>query len=117
MPAIQAFGGAPHELKRFDETVRAYTNHATRNHRVNAGARATVNFLGVVGIAFVLGFGTMALGQSTAVGESGGLTLDRLVGFALYAALLADPLTRLTRATLEIQRALAAARRVFELMD
>lgn len=47
----------------------------------------------------------------------GPLTLDRLVGFGLFALTLAEPLTRLSKTHLELAKTRTAAARVFELLD
>jgi subfamily B ATP-binding cassette protein MsbA len=117
MSAIHAFGAATYERHRFVDSARCYGRRALLSHRVSAGARASVNFLGVVGIALVLGFGAWSLDRAMKSNDPSRLTLDRLVGFALYAALLAEPMTRFARAHLEIHRALGSAQRIFELLD
>jgi ABC-type multidrug transport system fused ATPase/permease subunit len=42
---------------------------------------------------------------------------DDLLGFAFYALLLAEPITRLSHTNYEIQQSLASGRRVFEILD
>src|SRR5262249_42902233 len=61
-------------------------------------------------------FGTK---QLVAAKEAGAMDVEpgALVGFALYAALLLEPLTRLSRTNYDIQQSLAAGRRIFEFLD
>lgn len=115
IPAIQAFNAAPYERERFAGQASIYTGEARAAIRLSAGSRSFVNFLGVVAIVAVLVYGSTQLDMGT--GRGGRIALEDLIGFALYAALLADPLTRLTRTYFEIQRALTAGGRVFELLD
>lgn len=115
IPAIQAFDAEPYERDRFAGQATTYTQEARIAIRLSAGSRSFVNFLGVVGIVAVLVYGSRQLDLGN--GQSGRIALEDLVGFALYAALLAEPLTRLTRTYFEIQRALTAGARVFELLD
>lgn len=115
MPSVLAFGAAEFESRRFTRTTAEHFEQNRLANRLQAGIRASINFLGVAALVLVLGVGTQYLDLT---GTSGaGLTLEKLVGFALYAAMLADPMTRLSRTHFEIQRALAAGARVFELLD
>lgn len=115
IPAIQAFNAADYEQARFAGQARNFTHESRAALRLAAGSRCFVNFLGVVAIVLVLVYGSTQLHLGP--GQPGRLALQDLVGFALYAALLADPMTRLTRTYFEIQRALAAGARVFHLLD
>jgi ABC-type multidrug transport system fused ATPase/permease subunit len=115
LPAIQAWNAAEYECQRFARCSREHFGQVRMASRIQAGVRSLVNFLGVLGMVVVLSYGSGQL-FSPASGPAG-LSLERLVGFALYAALLAEPLTRLSRTHLETQRSLAAGRRVFELLD
>lgn len=115
LPAIAAFGGRERELGRFAAATEEFRVRAATANRAQAGVRSLVNFLGVLGLVCVLAFGVRFV-DFTGDGR-GAMTLDELVAFALYAAMLADPITRLSRTHFEIQRALAAGSRVFSLLD
>jgi subfamily B ATP-binding cassette protein MsbA len=115
IPAIQAFNAADYEQARFAGQASNFTHESRAALRLAAGSRCFVNFLGVVAIVAVLVYGSTQLDLGP--NQPGRLALQDLVGFALYAALLADPMTRLTRTYFEIQRALAAGARVFHLLD
>jgi ABC-type multidrug transport system fused ATPase/permease subunit len=76
-----------------------------------------IAFLGSVGVMVMLALGAreVAAGHvSTAVGLEPG---QFLVAFVMYTVLTFEPLTRLSRANFEIQQALAAGRRIFEVLD
>lgn len=111
LSAIRTFGAAGFEARRFAAASDEHLRRSAEANRVHAAARSAVNFLGAAGIVLVLGFGRRWLEGDAS------LSLDRLIGFALYAAVMADPLARLSRTCLDIQRSLAAGRRVFELLD
>lgn len=111
MPAIQAFDAADHEIGRFSQSAKSYTVEGRHAVRLGAGARGFVNMLGVVGIVIVLVCGL----QSLDLQDEDQLTA--LLKFAMYSALIAEPLTRMTKTMFEIQRALAAGARVFEIID
>lgn len=111
LPAVQAFDAADHEVARFGRSASVYTREGRSAVRISAGTRGLVNFLGVVAIVIVLVCGLQGLDLNQPA------ELEGLVKFALFSAMIADPLTRITRTVFEIQRALAAGRRVFEIID
>lgn len=117
MPAIQALEAGDWERRAFAHEALDHYRHGTAAHRAHAGVRAMINFLGAAAFVGVLAFGARYVWFGEGAAAEGRLTLDGLVGFGLYAALLAEPLTRLSRTHFEIQRALVSAKRVFELLD
>ncbi|HEV3257057.1 MAG TPA: ABC transporter ATP-binding protein [Gemmataceae bacterium] len=116
IPTIHAYGGAEYERRRFADRAQHHVREAVLGNRLHAGSRALVNILGAVGVVVVLGFGASEVMAGQAAGAAG-LKLEGLVSFGLYAVLLFEPLTRLSRANSEIQQSLAAAQRVFQLLD
>jgi ABC-type multidrug transport system fused ATPase/permease subunit len=114
---IQAFGAAGHEWHRFAQKARAHCRAAVVGKRLSAGSRVLVAFISAVGVMAVVGFGAREV-MAGRVSNKTGLELGQLlVAFVMYALLILEPLTRLSKANLEIQRALAAGRRLFELID
>jgi subfamily B ATP-binding cassette protein MsbA len=116
LPAIQAYGAGDYEQQRFAESARTHFHEAVLGNRIHAGSREVVNFLGALAVIGVLLFGTNELLAGRDAGTVG-LEPGQLVGFALYAALLLEPMTRLSRTNYEIQQSLAAGRRIFEFLD
>jgi subfamily B ATP-binding cassette protein MsbA len=116
IPAIQAYGTADEERRRFADCSRGYSREAVRGERLHAASQAVLNSLGVALVVCVLGFG---LGQLSPADPGGppGLPVEQLMGFTLYAGLLTEPITRLSRTNFEIQQALAAGRHLFDLLD
>lgn len=111
---IQAYGAASYESERFCSKNQQYFRQALLANRVHVGSQAAVNFLGALILVGLVGLGT----QEVTWGTGGiGASLDQLLGFALYAGLLAGPFSRLSRTNGAIQRALAAGRHLFELLD
>lgn len=111
VPAIQAFEAIEYEQDRFATSASKYTREGRRAIRIATGTRGFVNFLGIVAIVFVLVCGLQGLDLEKPEG------LTNLVSFALFAAMIADPMTRITRTLFEIQRALTAGARIFEIID
>jgi subfamily B ATP-binding cassette protein MsbA len=116
LPSIQAYGATGYEGRRFADKAREHCRHAVLANRIHAASKAVVNFLGAIGIVYILAFGAGELTSGGSV-TPGGLPLEQLLGFAMYVALLVEPLTRLSRTNFEIQQSLAAGRRIFELLD
>jgi len=116
LPAIQAYGAGDYEGQRFADSARKHFREAVLGNRLHAGSREFVNFLFALAVIAVLLFGTK---QLVAAKEAGAVALEpgQLVGFALYAALLLEPMTRLSRTNYDIQQSLAAGRRIFEFLD
>jgi subfamily B ATP-binding cassette protein MsbA len=110
-PAVHAFDAADYERSRFAAVASGYTRAGRATLRVGAGTRGFVNFLSIVAIVFVLICGL----QGVDLDKKG--DLNALVKFALFVALLGEPLTRISRTVFEIQRALAAGARIFEIID
>jgi ABC-type multidrug transport system fused ATPase/permease subunit len=114
LQTIQAYGAADYEMRRFAAKNSDYSHKAMLANRIHVGSQAAVNFLGAVILVFLLGLGT----REVSWGGSGlGSSLEQLLSFALYAGLLAGPFSRLSRTNGAIQRALAAGRHLFELLD
>jgi len=116
LPTVHAYGAADYEGRRFAERASEHCRHAVLGNRIHAVSKAVVNFLGAVGIVFLLALGAGQLMPAPGAMPVG-LPLDQLLGFTLYAALLVEPLTHLSRTNFEIQQGLAAGRRIFEFLD
>ena len=116
IPAIQAFGGVEHERQRFARWAVENRLAATNTLRLQSGAGAAVNLLGTTGVVALIGLGLADVIALPGSGP-GAFGLDHLLGFALYAALAIDPLTRLSRTHLALQATLASGRRVVEMLD
>lgn len=113
---IQAYGTGEEECGRFARSSADYGREAVLGNRIHAASQATLNSLAAGLVVFVLGSG---MGEIHLPGQEGParLPLEQLVGFTLYAGLLAEPITRLSRTNFEIQRALAAGRHIVDFLD
>ncbi len=110
MRVIQSFGQEDAELERFRIVSERYFRQRVRAIRAWSTFFPAIYFLSAVGGVLVLGVGAgMIIG--------GQLTLGTLVAFLAYIASLYDPLRRLTDVDNTFQQAIAAAERIFELLD
>lgn len=78
--------------------------------KLSAIMSPTVEFLASIGVAVLVWYG----GLQVITGVS---TTGDLVAFIMYASYVSNPLKRISNALASIQRAVAAAERVFEVLD
>ena len=107
---IQAFSREGRSLERFREI-----NQANRDANVQAMSLSfvfmpSVEFLGVLATAAVLGFGGMAVARGT-------LTLGVVVAFLSYVTRFFQPIQELSQLYTTLQSAMAGGERVLELLD
>jgi subfamily B ATP-binding cassette protein MsbA len=107
---VKAFGMEEYERGRFRRFTGDFLAHQIKIFRVHAMSFPIMELLAGFGIAGVLLYG----GLRVASGET---TAGTLVSFLAAAIMLYEPMKRLTRANNDIQQGLAAAERVFEVLD
>jgi subfamily B ATP-binding cassette protein MsbA len=117
MPAVQAHDGAAYEQQRFAERAQAHFREGTSAHRIHAVSRAVINCLAALAVIGVAALGTEQLLRLRHADPTAHLPIEHLLGFTMYAALLGEPINRLSRSNFEIQRSLAAGCRLFEFLD
>ncbi len=110
MRVIQAFGQEGAELERFSAVSRRYLAERV----ASIGAWST--FFPVLGFLSSLG-GALVLGVGARMVLQGQLTLGTLVAFLSYIVSFYEPIRRLTDIDNILQQAVAAADRIFELLD
>lgn len=108
---VKAFAMEKFEIKKFFKHTRDYFKTMVRLTRVGSLAPPLTEFLGVVAGVLILWFG----GRSILAG--GGLTPDRFFLFLLAMFSLMQPLKILSHVNIDIQQGLAAASRIFEVLD
>ena len=107
---VKAFGMEGYERKRFAGLTGEFLRHQLRVFRVHALSFPIMELLAGFGIAGVLLYG----GIRVASGETDAGTL---ISFLAALLMLYEPVKRLSRANNEIQQGLAAAERIFEVLD
>jgi len=107
---VKAFGMEGYERKRFTQLTGDFLRHQLRVFRVHALSFPIMELLAGFGIAGVLLYG----GIRVASGETDAGTL---ISFLAALLMLYEPVKRLSRANNEIQQGLAAAERIFEVLD
>lgn len=107
---IKSFVREDYEINRFDKenlnNFRANMKYA----QLSATLTPTIEFVAAVGVTIILWYG----GNSVI---NGSITVGSLVAFLTYAVNISNPIKRLSRVIGNIQKALAAAQRVFDVLD
>jgi subfamily B ATP-binding cassette protein MsbA len=107
---VKAFGMEKYEKERFSKLTNDFFQHQMRAFRIHALSFPIMELLAGCGIAGVLFYG----GIRIAAGET---TPGTLMSFLAALIMLYEPVKRLSRANNEIQQGLAAAKRVFGVLD
>lgn len=107
---VKSFVREAYEIKRFDYQNVLNFQAAMKNVKLMSLLTPTVEFLAAVAVTFIVWFGGYEV-------VNGIITAGELVAFLTYAVNLANPVKRLSRVYGAIQKAMAAAERVFGVMD
>lgn len=107
---VKSFVRESYEVKRFDEQNKVNFNANMKNAQLMATLSPVVEFTAALGVTAIIWFG----GRSVINGD---ISAGSLVAFLVYAINISNPIKRLTRAIGTVQKALAAAQRVFYVLD
>lgn len=107
---VKSFVREDYEIERFEaennDNFRAYM----KNAQLMATLTPVIEFVAAVGVAAILWYG----GNSVIQGH---ITAGSLVAFLTYAVNISNPIKRLSKVIGNIQKAMAAAQRVFDVLD
>lgn len=107
---IKSFVRENYEVARFDKENMNNFRANMKNAQLMATLTPTIEFVAAIGVTIILWYG----GNSVINGE---ITAGSLVAFLTYAVNISNPIKRLSRVIGNIQKALAAAQRVFDVLD
>jgi subfamily B ATP-binding cassette protein MsbA len=107
---IKAFGGERREKRRFERINDQFYNFMRKVIKYDAGSSPMIELLSAFGVAGVLWLGLERV-------MSGAMTQGELFSILAAILLMYTPLKRLTRINNQIQQAMGAAERVFEVLD
>ena len=107
---IKSFVREEYEINRFERENMANFEANMKNAKLMATLTPVIEFVAALGVTAIIWFG----GRSVIHGE---ITPGSLVAFLVYAVNISNPIKRLTRVIGSIQKALAAAQRVFYILD
>ena len=106
---IKSFVREGYEVDRFDKENMNNFRANMKYAQLSSTLTPTIEFVAAVGVSIILWYG----GNSVI---NGSITAGSLVAFLTYAVNISNPIKRLSRVIGNIQKALAAAQRVFDVL-
>jgi subfamily B ATP-binding cassette protein MsbA len=103
---VKAYGMEPVEKARFEAQNKTFFGKVLRMARARASAEPVIVFISGIGIAFVLLYASYDH-----------MPFSKIVAFAAALVLMYEPVKKLSGIHLQIQQSVAAAERIFELID
>ncbi|VAX19444.1 Efflux ABC transporter, permease/ATP-binding protein [hydrothermal vent metagenome] len=107
---VQAFGMEEYEINKFKKGNQAYFETIKRMIKINELSSPLLEFIGAIGIAAIIWYG----GGQVIEGKT---TIGAFFSFLTALFMLYAPISKLSRVYNKIQQALAAAQRIFDLID
>lgn len=107
---VKSFAREEHEIERFQNQNDLNFKANMKSVQLSSLLTPTVEFLAAVIVTVILWFGGYQV-------VNGALTAGALIAFLTYAVNLANPVKRISRVYGTINKAMAAAERVFDVLD
>lgn len=107
---IKSFAREEHEISRFTQENFYNFRAQMKTSQLMAALTPVIEFFAAIGVVVIIWYGGMEVIEGT-------ITSGALIAFLIYVVNLANPVKRISRVYGNIQRALAAAERVFEVLD
>lgn len=107
---VKLFGGQSYEKQRFEEEINFVRRHMMKQAAAALANVPIVQMVAAIALAFVI---HLAIGQA----QSDATTVGGFLSFVAAMLMLTAPIKRITSINEFIQRGLAAAESVFELID
>lgn len=107
---VKAYGQEEKEAHRFSHTNKSYRTAAIKSSKTTALSSPLLEVIGVCGVAFIIWYG----GGSVIADE---MLPGEFVSFLMAMVLSYAPVRKLAGANSSLQRALAGAERVFQVLD
>jgi len=107
---VKSFVREGYEIERFEKENEANFAANMRNAKYMATLTPVIELVAALGVTVILWYG----GHNVIDGAT---TAGSLIAFLVYAVNISNPIKRVTRTIGNIQKALAAAERVFNVMD
>ena len=107
---VRSFNRGDFEEKRFNEINKSSFNATVRAIRQQSQMTPLVEFLSAIAVCAIIWYGGVSV-------IDGVMTTGELIAFLIYAINLANPTRRLAESFGSVQKSLAAADRVFAILD
>jgi ATP-binding cassette, subfamily B, bacterial MsbA len=107
---VKAFNMEGHEKKRFAQKSRKIFRLELKETRVKALSSPFMEFLGGIGIAFIIWYG----GRHVIAGK---YSFGTFMAFLMAVAMMYEPLKKLSKLNNAVQRGMAAVDRIFDILE
>ncbi|WP_312563040.1 lipid A export permease/ATP-binding protein MsbA [Anaerospora sp.] len=107
---IKSFAREDYETERFKQENFYNFRAQMKTSQLLATLTPVIEFLGAIGVTVIIWYGGMEV-------INGNLTSGALIAFLIYVVNLTNPVKRLSKVYGNIQKSLAAAERVFAILD
>lgn len=107
---IKSFAREDYEIERFKKENYNNFRAQMKNSQIMATLTPIIEFVAALGITMIIWYGGREVINNS-------LTAGSLIAFLVYAVNLSNPIKRLSRVYGNIQKAMAAAQRVFDVLD
>jgi subfamily B ATP-binding cassette protein MsbA len=107
---IKAFGTEEREYENFKDENRKLVKAFLKIHRVKALANPVMEFVGAASVALIIWIGGLTV-------LSGKMTVGEFFSFLAGLMMMYEPIKHLTSVNNMVQQGVAAAERVFEILD
>lgn len=107
---VRSFNRGNYEEKRFEKINRSSFSATVRSIRQQSQMTPFVEFLAAIAVCAIIWYGGVSV-------IDGVMTTGELIAFLIYAINLANPTRRVAESVGNIQKSLAAADRVFAILD
>jgi len=107
---IKSFAREDFEIERFKKENYKNFRAQMKNSQIMATLTPIIEFVAAIGVTMIIWYGGREVINNN-------LTAGSLIAFLVYAVNLSNPIKRLSRVYGNIQKALAAAERVFDVLD
>lgn len=107
---IKSFAREDYEIERFKTENHQNFRAQMKNSQIMATLTPVIEFVAAIGITMIIWYGGREVINNN-------LTAGSLIAFLTYAVNLSNPIKRLSRVYGNIQKAMAAAERVFDVLD
>lgn len=107
---VKAFGMEAHEKERFLKKTRKIFRLEMKEARVKALSSPLMEFLGALGGAFIIGYGGFEV-------IAGKYTAGTFMAFLVSVLMMYQPLKKISKLNIALQRGLAAVDRIFDILE
>ncbi|MFH1612229.1 MAG: ABC transporter ATP-binding protein [bacterium] len=107
---VKAFGMEQEEVNKFEKNNQSYVNIYLRVIKILIISSPLIEFLGLLGVAFICWYGGCEV-------MNGKLTFESFIAFTLYLGIVSSPLRSISVVYQQIQQASVCSERIFSILN